>query len=131
METRKCKKCGLEKDIQDYYYSSTNYRRLSCKSCYNDTQKLYKNKLSIPLSSKDELVLGPRTTPQDYEYMYKLMEVIGFDISKDIAKQFVEKWEKEGVHLTYKPRQVKDTNLHYYDGSLNTKRVRRKNPPDL
>ena len=51
---------------------------------------------------------------EDYRLMYEFLNSIGYDSTKNIAKQFAEKWG-----LTYKDRKPKDQSYYLYDGKKN------------
>lgn len=150
MEQKKCKSCFETKNIDEYYITHpTGYRRAVCKTCHNKRQvenKKQRNSFKkIIIEDTTDIRLSPKTTKEDYETMYLLMALMGFDISKDIARQFNDKWEERGVFLNYRPRKVKDYNLFQHDGVINDVKKKRieylrkkmeeyklnKNPPNL
>lgn len=124
---RVCKACGIEHNIE--YYSrnkeAPNGRESRCKSCK-------KNKILIPrnppLNPKKtynqtrfiDIVRLDKPNQEDYELTYQFLLSLGYDVSKDIHQQFLDKWNPQSKKpMKYKKRALNNQSSYLYDGSLN------------
>jgi hypothetical protein len=130
-----CKACLKELPLKHFHQTGQGKIASRCKSC-----KLNGN--LIPKKPKPEKK-GVRSyenplrldcpKPSDYTVTYLFLEQIGYEPSKDIHMQFINKWNKLGANLTYKKKFVDTEPLYLYDGTLNTKAKnanRKKTPTD-
>lgn len=97
-----CPACGKMKKFESF---GKNAQRkdgyeLRCKICKNLYNRTYREKNGISSPT------GPRLTgitKLDWCNTYRLLEIMGYDISEDIHKQFVNKH-----HLDYKERPARN-----------------------
>ena len=59
MTSRKCRTCGLELPMQDYYRSGEKYWSLDCKNCARQKAAQYRATLTSPQPHSEQAVLGP------------------------------------------------------------------------
>lgn len=99
--TKKCAGCGREKNITSYYKYAKSADGLNpkCKICCSQYQKkIRKDKTTEKVKDKldDNRHMTLRfTSQQDYCSMYELLSLMGYDIQKNIHKQFVNKFSLE------------------------------------
>lgn len=89
-------RCGNEKNITSFYkYAKSNDgynpRCKICVSTYNRTKKEPKVKDKDKLNDNRHLTLR-NPSHQDYCTMYELLSIMGYNIQKNIHKQFVNKF---------------------------------------
>jgi hypothetical protein len=123
---RLCKQCLMYKDPSNFYKSDKypDGKMYKCKICcyeYKTKTKEQRKKErieKIKLNTLPDVQMARMTqcSKEDYEFMYEFLRGIGYDPSKDIAKQFAEKW---GVD--YKARRPQDYSYYLFDGSQNPK----------
>ena len=122
METKTCKACFIEKPLTDYYKSKTckDGRFGVCKVCRNAKKKVqYHREIEVVLDRN--MFRLYRCTKKDYEGMYDLLKLIGYDFNDgDIHQQFIDKWSDEtGRKIKYKERKPYNQNAYLPDGTLN------------
>lgn len=143
METKTCKACFIEKPLTDYYKSKTckDGRFGVCKVCRNTKKKVIYDSQKLPEIDTKMFHLH-RCTKKDYEGMYAMLKLLGYDSDNgDIHQQFIDKWSEEtGRNIKYKERKPYNQNAYLPDGTINPldkKNVnnrkyldRKKNPTD-
>ncbi len=122
MEKQICRKCHHELPITDFY-TSKNMKSgylTQCKLCWRERHKNPENKPKSPdLMGLDDLRLY-RLTKDDYKSLYELLDRIGYDTTKDIHKQFIDKWNnKNDYKMIYGKRGASSINKYLPDGSIN------------
>lgn len=113
--TNVCCACYQEKPIESFSISGKNQRRNKrCKICVLTYKQKYppKQKLDAPNYSFLQL---KGVVKEDYVMMYKLMLVMGFDVTKDIHQQFIDRHNL----LVYKKRESRSITKYLYDGTFN------------
>lgn len=119
MEKIVCNACGVEKDIKSYY---------KCKECKYGVMKvckLCKNKGASSKKSDDyihpfnlEFRKSEQShfslqgcTPQDYQMMYQILSLMGYNVSDgDIHQQFLDRFNPTlKTPMKYKKRKGKQT----------------------
>ncbi len=87
-----CERCNRIKKIQSFGKNNQikgGYERV-CKICRNDQNKLYRIKQRIERSDTDNLKMSG-LKKSDWCKTYQFLQEIGYDVNKDIHRQFVEK----------------------------------------
>ena len=93
-----CRKCNETKPLSHFYMRSDMIggHVNQCKSCHADYQREYKKKLQKESGNEPRMAA---TQKSDYCIAFRWLKVMGYDLSKDIHQQFVEKH-----NLKYKNR---------------------------
>lgn len=90
-----CCSCGKLKSEKNYTRNTQVPRGFNarCKTCVSEGFKCTKtnDRVKKSLIDKSEYPKLKNTTAEDWIDMYKFLESIGYDISKDIHIQFCEK----------------------------------------
>ena len=123
-ETKICRACGLEKSVKSFPKAnqSTGYasRCKVCKLKGNLIPKVkIKTKKSIAEQRFEDIVRLDAPNAEDYKLMYDFLKSIGYDVTKDVHKQFCKKYK-----LVYKKRANQNLNSYLYDGSFNKENSR-------
>lgn len=114
---RICRTCGLEKNIEEFHKSKSfsDGRNNKCAKCVNDYNSLY-GKKKRQEQKKDTSLRGMilvHPTKEDYKKMYLFLKTIGYDPTKDIHKQFCEKY-----NVPYKERADKNHNFYTWEDCI-------------
>ena len=109
--TKICKKCGIDKPLNEYHRGKafTDGLNSKCSVCVNEYNSI-RNKEKRKLTKKDftnAFFRLSNTPKKDYCSMFEFMSVIGYDLNKDIHKQFCIKY-----NLPYTKREVKSKNKY-------------------
>lgn len=117
MENNTCKICFNTKSITNFH------KNKSMKSGYENVCKQCR-KLGRVIVRKPPMLKVERDwviefklncpTKKDYQLMYQFLTNIGYDISKDIHKQFCDKYD-----LSYKNRSQISQSHYLFDGEKN------------
>ena len=110
--TKICKKCGIDKPLDEYHKSKAFVDGLnsSCSICVNEYNKI-RNKEKRRLTKKDytNVFFRLSNTPQrDYCSMFEFMSVIGYDSIKIFINNFVSNI----IYLIKNEKQNQRTNTH-------------------
>jgi hypothetical protein len=124
-ETKICKACNIERHISFFWRVVGEKRQSRCTVCFKNKVYIQPRlspedrieKKSEYQKSHDEILRLDAPSAKDYMLTYKFLENCGYDISKDIHKQFCEKY-----NLTYKKKTCFTEPHFLYDGSLNPNR---------
>ena len=128
---RICKACGVEYPINHFYFVNSNKgtRNGRCKTCYKKKIYIYKNTNNTKYKptpqhkqTYDQIFRLTNVNKQDYVLTYKFLSQMGYDISKNISKQFCEKY-----NLEYKEKPKNAESQYLFDGTLNPKHKFAKN----
>jgi hypothetical protein len=114
---KKCAECKVTKPISEFHKRVDNIDGLNkkCRMCVNEYQReRTKNKTKKPEDVSARFALN-KPGVEEYQVMYKFLISAGYDITKDIHKQFCEKY-----NLVPKPRNVKDRNQYTYQQCFKT-----------
>jgi hypothetical protein len=129
MNQKICKTCGVMKPLEQYYScKNCNMGRAgSCKMCVvqkKTTQKLEQGKIH-PFNkefrrSESSWYSMAGATKQDYDDMYEILSLIGYDLEKDIHQQFLDKFNVyEKSPMKYKKRKYNTDNYYLPNGEVN------------
>jgi hypothetical protein len=117
--TKICKKCGVDKPLNEYHKSKafTDGLNSSCGICVNEyNSNRNKEKRRTTIRDKSNVFFRLSNTPQkDYCSMFEFISVIGYDLNKDIHKQFCIKY-----NLPYKKREAKSKNKYTHTDCIKT-----------
>ena len=92
IEKKICRACEREKKITSFSKASNGNRGSVCNLCKSLGMTI-KNKTTIkkqPIKNHP-LQLG-NVSQKDYDYMYKSLEKMGYNLSQDINEQFCKKY---------------------------------------
>jgi len=126
MEEKKCKICEMTKPLESFYvcHKCNKGRQATCKICILEKRgkkpkPLHPFNREFRKSDKAHFSLAG-CTKKDYMDMYYILSKIGYDVNKDIHKQFTDKHnEGKKYPMKYKKRKI-NTDCHYLpDGSVN------------
>ena len=96
--TRVCKACGIEYPINHFWsiHKDKGTRNSRCKTCYKKKIYIYKetkgpkyNIIPPHKQSYNQIFRLTNVKKEDYVLTYKFLSVMGYDISKNISKQFI------------------------------------------
>jgi hypothetical protein len=115
--TKICIGCGKEKSVESFHRSKsfTDGRNSRCAICVNNYNKA-RNKVKkneTDTSLRGLIIVHP--SKDDFHKMYLFLNSIGYDPSKDIHKQFCEKY-----NLPYKKRDIKGKNKFSWNDCIKT-----------
>lgn len=109
MEKQECKICKVEKSIESFYRCKNclTGRLGVCKICKQKGLNIPKDKIhpfnQMWRKPESDFFSLNRVTKKDYELMWQLLAEMGYDTSKEIHPQFMEKVNSQ----TNKPIKVK------------------------
>lgn len=94
MEKKICKTCGIEKSIDSFPKNTSmkSGRSNKCKICHNLNIKIDRSKKNSGYERVRDHLSMHFVTKEDWCKMYKFIKMIGYDLEKDIHKQFCEKY---------------------------------------
>lgn len=115
--TKVCGSCKKEKSIESFHRhsKSSDGRNPRCSICINNQQKILRKKNKEKADTSVKWFSNIRPTKNDYYEMYLFLQSIGYDPSKDIHKQFCDKYD-----LPYKAKVVKGTNHYTWNDFIKT-----------
>ena len=109
MEKRECKICKVEKSLESFYRCKNciGGRIGVCKICKQKGLNIPKDKVhpfnQMWRKPESDFFSLNRVRKKDYELMWELLSEMGYDTSKDVHSQFMEKVNSQ----TNKPIKVK------------------------
>jgi hypothetical protein len=111
-----CVACKKEKSLESFHKSKVHSdgRNIKCAICvnnYNKVQNQKKEKQKADPSLRGMIIVHP--TKDDYLKMYLFLESLGYDPTKDIHKQFSQKY-----NLPYKKRDAKGKNKYSWEDCI-------------
>jgi hypothetical protein len=115
MERKICKTCEIEKSFSQYYSCKNCIGGIqgSCKLCISNkrvTKKLAEGKIH-PFNkefrkSEDAHFSMAGATKEHYMIMWEILAKMGYDLEKDVAQQFLDKFNVyEKKPMKYKKRK--------------------------
>ena len=121
MEKKICSKCNLEKLTTEFYVKRENKDKFQsqCKDCMNEYNRLYRannpDKAGYKKRTYEDTYINFRSfTPKDIIKVPLMLEKMGYDITKDIHKQFIDRVNKKyGLNLKTKSKP-KDNFSKYF-----------------
>jgi uncharacterized protein (DUF1919 family) len=121
---RLCSQCLIYKEPINFYKSDKypDGKMYKCKICFQEyrtktkAQRKQERMEKIKLNTLPDVQMAKMTqcSKEDYELMYEFLNRVGYDPTKNIAKQFAEKW---GVK--YKERRPQDHSYYLSNGKKN------------
>jgi hypothetical protein len=107
---KKCKKCGIEKPLEEFGKRKLNYDGLNgqCRVCESEYGKMYrqgyraKNDESRNVDSSHIDMKGIRKS--EWCHTYRILSKIGYNPEMDIHSQFIQRHP----NLVLKPRPTKN-----------------------
>jgi hypothetical protein len=106
VETNICRACNVAKKLKSFQTLKSGNKCGVCNVCRATGRRIPKGTKINRKPKNIELQMG-FVRKQDWEYMYKSLEKIGYDLSKDLHEQFCNKYG-----LT--PRSPKQTFKNHY-----------------
>jgi 3-hydroxyacyl-CoA dehydrogenase len=106
LKTKICKVCFKEKTIKNFYKCTACVGGLlpRCKSCYLSKQTVKRvEEKKIKNTKYDDSLKLTGVQASDWKGTFEFLKSIGYDLNRNIAEQFAEKYS-----LNYKPRNVKE-----------------------
>jgi hypothetical protein len=128
MEKIKCNSCLIEKDLTSFYKSKQSKYGISkvCKLCKNQGRKSAKINTTIhPFNrefrkSESNWYSMAGCTKKDYMDMWSLLAKMGYDVSKDVHQQFLDKHNvNEKSPMKYKHRACNFVSYILPNGEVN------------
>lgn len=125
-ESKICRSCGKSKPLSQYYNNKLmkSGKANSCKICSGLGIKVMKN--DIPKFNKEYSKFDDNwgklfaVTSETYSLMYEFLSKIGYDTSKDIHQQFLDRWNPESKKpMKYKKRSACSINFYLPNGEKN------------
>jgi hypothetical protein len=133
MENKVCKACLIEKSISSFHScrQCRDGKLNICKICKNQGRRVDKSdKIHIfnkTWRNKSNDYNLRWTTKEDYEKMWILLKLIGYDITGNIHKQFVDKINlKINKPIKYRKKNQETQPRYLPNGQINPLS---KNPP--
>ena len=141
---KECKICKVTKPLKDYH----NCQKCGdghlgiCKVCkksgktIRDMKPKKQPKFNRMWSNFDDNFMKMKmVNKEDYRSMYEFLKGCGYDITKDIHQQFIDKWnvEVKKKPIKYKKRGSNSINTYLWNGEPNPqyKKFRvKENPTD-
>lgn len=140
---KECKICKTVKPLQDYYVCKqcSDGHLGICKVCKKSGKNLKSLQYKQPKFNKewskfdDNFMKMKFVTKDNYRLMYDFLARCGYDISKDIHQQFIDKWNATSKNkpMKYNKRGYNSINSYLWNGETNVvnKRFKAKeNPTD-
>jgi hypothetical protein len=121
MEKKICSKCHVEKLTSEFYVKRDNKDKFQsqCKVCMNEYNRLYRannpEKTSYKKRTYNDTYINFRSfTPKDILKVPEMLEKMGYDTTKDIHTQFINRVNtKYGLNLKKKSKP-KDNFSKYF-----------------
>jgi len=141
---KECKICKVTKPLKEYFSCQKcgDGHLGICKVCkksgktIRDMNPKKQPKFNRMWSNFDDNFMKMKVvTKDDYRSMYEFLKGCGYDVSKDIHQQFIDKWNATSNKkpLKYKDRGSNSINSYLWNGEINpaNKRFKAKeNPTD-
>lgn len=141
---KECKICKVTKPLNDFFgCKGCGDGHLGiCKVCkksgktIRDMNPKKQSKFNREWSNFDDKFMKMSMVSQDdYRQMYEFLARCGYNVTKDIHQQFIDKWNptSEKKPMKYNKRGSNSINSYLYDGSPNPayrKFKNKKNPTD-
>jgi hypothetical protein len=141
---KQCKICKETKPLKEFFgcRGCSDGHLGICKVCkksgktVRDTLPKKESKFNRMWSKFDDNFMKmSMVSKDDYRVMYEFLARCGYDITKDIAKQFTDKWNstQKKKPLKYKKRGSNSLNSYLWNGEPNPeyrKFKNKKNPTD-
>lgn len=99
METKICNRCGIEKDLYDFYKQSTGYRYGKCIQCIKEIRDTGEKS-----EYRGRITQGLR----EWCETKSLLSKMGYNIEMDIHTQFIERHP----HLVLKSQPAANKNSY-------------------
>jgi hypothetical protein len=92
VETKICRACEKEKKITSYSKTSSGNRAACCNLCRSLGKTIKNKKPSQKEPIKNHPLQLGNVSQKDYEYMYKSLEKMGYNLYQDLHEQFCKKY---------------------------------------
>ena len=140
---KECKICKVIRPFKDYYscLQCSDGKLGVCKICKKAGKTLRElnpkeHKFNVKWSKRDDIFMRmSMVTKEDYLLMYEFLKGCGYDTTKDIAQQFIDKWnvEVKKKPMKYKKRSSNSINTYLWNGEPNPEYKKfkvKENPTD-
>ena len=117
-ETKICAACEIEKPLIEFWMDRQNPDGLNrrCRTCVNARIKIPLDRM---LKKVTEQTVKDRLK-RDYDTVYGLLEVIGYDLTKDLHQQFLDRHNQYSkVPMGYQKKRKSEMPAFYPDGTYN------------
>jgi hypothetical protein len=117
-KTKICAACLIEQPLKEYWTTRDNPDGLNrrCRTCVNARIKIPVDRM---LKKVTEQTVKDRLK-RDYDTAYGLLEVIGYDMTKDLHQQFLDRHNQNTkVPMTYQKKRKSEMPAFYSDGTYN------------
>jgi len=138
MEKKICKACLIEKSIDSFYRckNCVNGRAGTCKICKQKGNKIVRDKIHpfnlMWRKNNTDFFSMNRVTKEDYVLMWQLLEKLGYDTSKDVHQQFMDKVNSnQDKPLKIKKRAMGKQARWLANGELNPILINYKKKPPI
>jgi methylphosphotriester-DNA--protein-cysteine methyltransferase len=91
IEKKICRACNIAKKLKSFQTLKSGNKAGVCNLCKSQGKKIPKEHKSKPVIKNIALQLG-FIRKEDYVEMYKAMEKMGYNLSKDLHEQFCKKY---------------------------------------
>lgn len=110
-----CVGCNIEKSVESFHKSKafSTGRNSKCRICVNNYNKIRNKTLKKETDPSLRGLIIVHPSKDDYHKMYLFLNSVGYDPSKDIHRQFCEKY-----NLPYKKRDIKGKNKYSWDDCI-------------
>ena len=138
---QECKICKVTKPLNDFFgcKACISGHLGVCKVCKKSGKTIRgesgaQHKFNIKWSKRDDNFMRmSMVSKEDYRLMYEFLKGNGYDITKDIHQQFLDKWNV-GLKkpMKYKKRQINSINSYLWNGEKNPENEKhrtKKTPP--
>ena len=92
VEKKICRACEKEKKITSFSKTSSGNRGSVCNLCKSLGMTIKNKKPSQKEPTKNHPLQLGNVSKKDYEYMYKSLEKMGYNLSQDLHEQFCKKY---------------------------------------
>ena len=121
---KECKICKVIRPFKDYYscLQCSDGKLGVCKICKKAGKTLRElnpkeHKFNVKWSKRDDIFMRmSMVTKEDYLLMYEFLKVCGYDTTKDIAQQFIDKWNV-GLKKPMKCKKRHSNSINSYLGN--------------
>ena len=117
-ETRICAACEIEQPIYEFWgdNSIVGGKNRRCRTCV-------RNKILIPTErrlSKFSEQSRKDLLKEEYDIVYSFLETIGYDLTKDLHQQFLDRHNPNlKVPMKYQKKRKSDMPAFFPDGTYN------------
>jgi hypothetical protein len=134
MEKKVCRACLIEKSMESFHSCKNcrNGKLNICKICKTQGRNVDKSDKVHPFNktwrSQNDIYSLRSASKEDYEKMWEILRLIGYDTTGDVHRQFLDKINLNLKRpIKYRKKNKENQPRYLFNGEVNPKT---RNPPN-